>query len=148
VLMAGGAKARFVAVNVNGPPADPSVVFCTAIVAAVGVLTVLVMTQAIFAAARMFAAGMVSTLPTSDPKLAGLPVMAIFESEQVAEVAVKFEATASVIATAVLKDDTVTGVGTAGVAVLVALVVMDGRAAAKFVAENVNGPPMAPAVIF
>ena len=40
------------------------------------------------------------------------------------------------------------GVGAAGVAVPVEVVVMDGGAEARFVEVNVNAPPIAPVVIF
>lgn len=146
--MEGGVSARLVAVNVKGPPAEPNVVFCNAIVAAVGVLTVLVMVQVIFAAAKTLAAGMVSTLPTSPPKLAGLPVIAELASVQVAAVAVKFAVAASVIVTAVLKAVTLIGVGAAGVAVLTADVVIAAGAEARLVTVNVKGPPIAPEVTF
>ena len=148
VVMLAGAEARFVAVKVKGPPADPRVIFCTATVAAVAVLTVLVMVHVIFAAAFTLAAGTVSTLPASAPKLAGFPVIAELASTQVADVAVKFAAGVSVIVTAVLKAVTLMAVGAAGVAVLVLVVVIAAGAEARFVAAKVNGPPMAPAVIF
>ena len=148
VVIAAGAEARFVEVNVNGPPADPRVVFCTATVAAVAVLTVLVMVQVIFAAASTLAAGIVNTLPTSVPKLAGFPVMAALASVQVAAVAVKFVAGVSVMVTAVLNAVTLIAVGAAGVAVLGDVVVIAAGAEARFVAANVKGPPMALAVIF
>lgn len=45
---------------------------------------------------------MVKTLPVSEPKLAGFPVMAEFASVQVAAVALKLVAGVSVIVTAVL----------------------------------------------
>jgi hypothetical protein len=148
VVILAGAEARFVAVKLNGPPAEPKVVFCTATVAAVAVFTEFVMVQLIFAAATTLAAGMVSTLPTRAPKLAGLPVIAALVSVQVAAVAVKFVAGVSVIVTAVLKAVTLIAVGVAGVAVLVVVVVIAVGAEARFVAANVNGPPIAPDVIF
>ena len=43
VVMAAGFDVRFVAVNVNGPPAAPNVIFWTATVATLAVLTALVM---------------------------------------------------------------------------------------------------------
>ena len=147
-MMAAGVDARFVAANVKGPPAEPRVIFCTATVAAVAVFTVFVMVHLICAAATIFAAGMVSTLPASVPKLAGLPVTAALESVQLAAVAVKFVARVSVIVTAVLKAVTLMAVGDVGVAVLTAVVVMAGGALARLVDVNVKGPPMAPDVIF
>ena len=91
-----------VAENVKGPPAAPVVIFCKAIVAEVGVLTVLVNVQVICAAAKTLAAGTVKTLPARVPKLAGLPVTAAFASVQLAADAVKFAAGVSVTVTAVL----------------------------------------------
>jgi hypothetical protein len=82
VVMFVGADARFVAANVNGPPKKPSVVFFKAKV--VG-LAALVKVQAICAAGKTLAAGIVSNWPTSPPKLAGLPVTAEFASVQLAE---------------------------------------------------------------
>jgi hypothetical protein len=146
--MAAGVEARFVDVNVKGPPADPKVVFCKATVAAVAVLTVFVIVQLIFAAASTLTAGMVITLPASVPKLAGLPVIAELASVQVTAEAVKFVAGVSVMVTAVLKAVTLIAVGTAGVAVFGEIVVIAAGVDARFVAAKVKGPPMAPAVIF
>ena len=102
MVMAAGFDARFVAVNVNGPPAAPNVTFWSATVATVAVLTALVMVQRICAAARTLVAGMVNTLPAREPKLTGFPVMAEFASVQVAAVALKLAAGVSVMVTAVL----------------------------------------------
>lgn len=148
VEIAAGAEARLVDVKVKGPPADPSVVFCTATVAAVAVLTELVMVQVILAAATTLIAGTVNTLPASVPKLAGLPVMAALASVQLAAVAVKFVAGVSVIVTAVLNAVTLMAVGTAGVAVLGDVVEIAAGADARLVTAKLKGPPMAPAVIF
>jgi len=148
VVIAKGVVARFVALNVKGPPAEPSVDFCNATVAAVAVLTVFVMVQVICAAAKIFAAGMVNTLPTSVPKLAGFPVTAALASVQVADEAVKFVAGVSVIVTAVLKAVTLMAAGAAGVAVFVVVVVIAAGAEARLLTANVKGPPMAPEVIF
>ena len=148
VVMAAGVDARFVEVNVNGPPAEPSVIFWTAIVAATAVLTVLVSVQEICAAATTFAAGMVITLPASVPKLAGLPVTAALASVQITALAVKFVAGVSVIVTAVFNAVALMAVGEAGVAVPVAVVVTEGGLEARFVEAKVKGPPMAPVVIF
>lgn len=101
VVIAAGGEVRLVEENVNGPPAEPSVVFCTETVAAF-TLSVLVIVQVICAAARIFAAGMVSTLPARVPKLAGLPVTAELASVQLAADAAKLVAGVSVIVTAVL----------------------------------------------
>lgn len=65
-------------------------------------LTVLVIVQVICAAAKTLAAGIVNTLPASEPKLAGFPVIAELASVHVAAVALKFAAGVSVIVTAVL----------------------------------------------
>jgi hypothetical protein len=148
VVIAAGAEARFVDVKVNGPPADPKVVFCTATVAAAAVFTEFVMVQVILAAATTLMAGMVTTLPASVPKLAGLPVMAEFASVQLAALAEKLAAGVSVIVTAVLKAVTLIAVGTAGVAVLGDVVEIAAGADARLVAAKLNGPPMAPDVIF
>jgi ribosomal protein S28E/S33 len=147
VVIATGAVARFVAENVKAPPAEPSVVFCTATVAAF-TFSALVIVQVICAAAKTLAAGIVSTLPASVPKLAGLPVIAAFASEHDAADAAKLVAGVSVIVTAVLNAVTLMVVGAAGVAVLVEVVVIAAGADARLVAENVKGPPMAPDVIF
>ena len=148
VVMDAGIEARFVTAKANGPPAEPKVIFWTATVAATAVLTVLVRVQAICAAATTLTAGIVSTLPASVPKLAGLPVTAALASVQVAAVAVKFVAGVSVSVTAVFNVVTLMAVGEAGVAVPVAVVVIDGGDDARLVEANVNGPPMAPVVIF
>ena len=134
-----------VVAKVNGPPAAPRVTFCKA---TVGPLTALVKIQLICAAAKMFAAGIVSTFPAKVPNVPMLPLMPEFASVQVAVAAVKFVAGVSVTVTAVLNADTFIGVGAAGVAVPVAVVVIAGGAEARFVAENVNAPPTAPVVIF
>lgn len=102
VVMAAGTAFKLVAVKVKGPPAAPRVIFCTATVAAVAVLNVLVKVQVICAAANTLAAGMVSTLPAKLPKLAAFPVTAEFASVQVALDAVKLVAGVSVTVTAVL----------------------------------------------
>jgi hypothetical protein len=100
-----------------------------------------------FAAATMFAAGIVMTLPVNEPKLAGFPVIAAFASVQLTDDAEKFVTADSVIVTAVLRAVTVFAVGTAGVAVLFAVVVMEGGADTRLVEVKVNGPPIAPDVI-
>jgi hypothetical protein len=148
VVIDAGFDARFVAVNANGPPAAPKVIFCTATVATVAVFTALVIVQLIFAAASTFAAGIVSTFPASEPKLAGFPVIAEFASVQVAAVAVKLVAGVSVIATAVLNAVTLMAAGEAGVATPAPVVVMAVGLDAKLVAVKVNGPPIAAVVIF
>ena len=148
VVIAAGFDPRLVAVNANGPPAAPKVIFCTATVATVAVFTALLIVQVIFAAAKTLAAGMVSTLPATEPKLAGFPVTAEFASVQVPAVAVKLVAGVSVIATAVLNAVTLIAVGDAGVAIPAPVVVIAVGFEAKFVAANENGPPIAAVVIF
>lgn len=65
-------------------------------------LTILVNVQVIWALARMFVAGIVSTVPASVPKVpAGFPDAAALPSTQLADVIEKFVATVSVIVTAV-----------------------------------------------
>ena len=147
VVIAGGADAIFVDVKVNGPPAAPRVDFCTATVAAAA-FSALVRTQVIFAAATTLAAGIVTTLPAKVPKVPVLPVTAELESVQLTALAVKFVAAVSVIVTAVFRAETVIGVGTAGVAVPVAVVVIAAGADARLVCVKVKGPPTAPVVIF
>jgi hypothetical protein len=148
VVMGAGVRVRLVATNVNGPPAAPMVIFCTATVAVVAVFTVLESVQRICAAATIFAAGMVTTLPAKVPKLAGFPVTAEFVSVQLTEVAVNLVPGFSVMVTAVLSVVTFIAVGDAGVAVFTVEVVMDAGAEARFVAVYVNAPPIAPTVTF
>jgi hypothetical protein len=109
----GGVERRFVEVKVNAPPAAPKVIFCTA---TVGAFTLLVSVHVICAAARMLAAGMVTTFPASVPNVAGLPVTVAFASVQLTDEATKPAAGVSVIVTAVFNALTVLAVGTAGVA--------------------------------
>ena len=102
MVIAAGVDFKLVDVKVKGPPAAPSVIFCTATVAAVAVLNVLVKVQLICAAAKILAAGMVSTLPAKVPNVPTLPVTAELASVQVAVEAVKLVAGVSVTVTAVL----------------------------------------------
>ena len=111
-------------------------------------MTALVIVQVILAAARILAAAMVNTLPASEPKLAGLPVIAALASAQLAAAAVKFVAGVSVMATAVLNAVTLMAAGEDGVATPAPVVVMAMGFEAKLVAVNVNGPPIAAVVIF
>lgn len=99
--MPGGGEVRFVDVNVNGPPEAPVVVFCTETVG-VAALRPLVMTQVICAAAKTFAAGMVTTLPANDPNVGGLPVIGALASEQLTAEIAKLAVGVSVIVTSVL----------------------------------------------
>ncbi len=86
VVILAGALAKFVAVNVNGPPNDAWVIFWSAKVVGLGLL---VKVQVIWAAGKTFAAGMASNCPVRVPKLAGLPVTAAFASVQLAPLNVK-----------------------------------------------------------
>ena len=96
VLMLPGVDAKFVDVNVNGPPKEPDVVFCSA---NVGFFGALVKVQTIFANGFRLAAGTVMTLPASVPKLAGLPVVPEFVSVQLPLDSVKLLLAASVSVT-------------------------------------------------
>lgn len=80
VVILAGADARFVTVNVKGPPNAPEVIFCKANVAGLGVL---VKVHRIFAKGFRLVAGTVITLPASVPKLAGFPVVMALVSVQV-----------------------------------------------------------------
>jgi hypothetical protein len=70
--MLAGAETRFVALNVNGPPNEPIVIFCNASVGGFGALPKV---QIILAKGFRLITGTVITLPASVPKLAGLPVV-------------------------------------------------------------------------
>ena len=102
VVIGAGVERKLVDEKVNGPPAAPEVVFCTATVAEVAVITALVNTQLICAPAKTFAAGIVSTLPAKAPKVPTLPVTAELASVQLAADALKLAAGVSVTVTAVL----------------------------------------------
>ena len=106
------------------------------------------MVQEICAAATTLAAGMVSTLPVSVPKVAGLLVTAALASVQLAVVAVKLGARVSVMVTAVFKVVTLLVVGEAGVGVAADVVVIAAGFVTRFVDAKLNGPPTAPMVIF
>ena len=93
VVIAAGVVPRFVTAKVNGPPMPPVVIFCTATVAG---LAALVKAQVIWLADKTLAAGMVSTLPLNEPKLAGLPVLPALASLHVADVGVKLPLAVSV----------------------------------------------------
>ena len=101
VDMFAGVPARLVAVKLNGPPVKVVVIFWIATRGIAG-FTILVKMQLICALARTLAAGMVSTLIARVPNdPAGFPDAAALLSVQLADVMVKFVATASVIVTAV-----------------------------------------------
>jgi hypothetical protein len=145
VEIAEGMEARFETEKLNGPPAAPVVVFRSETVAGIAVLVIV---QTMRAAGSTLAAGTVSTLPASVPKLAGLPVKLALVSLQTAAVVVKLAFAPSVICTSVLTVVTWIGVGTAGAATLAAVVVILAGVDDKLVAVNVNGPPNEPEVIF
>ena len=77
VVMAAGLEAMLVPTKENGPPAAPTVIFCTAMDAGKGVLA---KPQVITADEITLAAGMVKVLPAIVPKLAGLPLTDALES--------------------------------------------------------------------
>jgi hypothetical protein len=145
VVTLGGFEARFVAVNVNGPPNDPVVIFCKVNVAGFGVL---VNVQTIFAKSFKFIAGTVMVLPAKLPKLAGLPDVPALVSVQVPLLKLKLAFAPSVNVTGFALFVTVLLTTVVGAAVPAAVVVMFGGAPLKFVAVNVNGPPANPVVIF
>ena len=93
VVMDAGVVARLVTAKLNGPPSPPVVIFCTATDAG---FAALVKTQLIWLAEITLVEGMLSTLPTSVPKLAGLPVLAPLTSLHIAEVGVKLPLAVSV----------------------------------------------------
>ena len=96
VVIAAGTAERLATAKLNGPPAPPVVTFLTATVAATAVLVKL---QLIWAAGKIFAAGIVSVVPLSEPKLAGFPVTAEFASLHVAALGLKLPLAASVTCT-------------------------------------------------
>ena len=82
-----------VAVNVNGPPNPPDVVFCKANVGGFGAL---VKVHTIRAKVLRFTTGTVITLPASVPKLAGFPEVAALVSVQTQLLILKLLLAASV----------------------------------------------------
>ena len=96
VVMLAGVEAKFVTVNVNGPPNEPAVVFCKANVGGFGTLSNV---QMILANGFKFTAGTVMMLPARLPKLAGLPVVPEFVSVQLPLDNVKLVLAASVSVT-------------------------------------------------
>lgn len=145
VVMFVGLDAKFVAMNVNGPPKEPVVIFCKANVAGLGAL---VKVQMIFEKSFRLVAGTVITLPTKVPKLAGFPVVPEFVSVQAPLESVKLALTASVKVTGLALLVTVLFIGATGAAVPAAVVVMFGGRPVKFVAVKLKGPPANPVVIF
>ena len=145
VVMLAGFDAMFVAVNVNGPPNDPVVIFCKATVAGLGAL---VKVQTIFEKSFKLTAGTVMTLPASVPKLAGLPVVPELVSVQVPVERLKLVLAASVNVTGLALLVTVLFTTVTGAAVPAVMVVIFGGTPVKFVAVKVKGPPGKPVVIF
>lgn len=145
VVMLGNTPAKFVAVNVNGPPKDPAVIFCKASVGGFGAL---VKVQTIFENSFRFTAGTVMVLPANAPKLAGLPVVPAFVSVQAPLDKVKLVLAASVKVTGLALLDTVLLIGVTGAAVPAVAVVMFGGKPVRFVAVKLNGPPAIPVVTF
>jgi hypothetical protein len=142
-----GADAKFVAVNVNGPPVEPAVIFCSV---KVGNFGVFVKVQIIFAKGFKLIVGRVTTLPARDPKLAGFPDVAALLSKQVAVDKLKLLLAVSVNVTGVLM--LVTEIKftdpTGGVGVLGAGVVSAAGVPARFVVVKLNGPPAKTSVVF
>ena len=145
VVTLGGFEARLVAVNVNGPPNEPVVIFCKVNVAGFGVL---VKVQTIFAKSFKLMAGTVMVLPAKLPKLAGLPEVPALVSVQVPLLKLKLAFAPSVNVTGFALFVTVLLITIVGAAVPATVVVMLGGEPVKFVAVNVNGPPANPVVIF
>ena len=96
VVIFAGAEARLVAVNVNGPPNEPEVIFWRVNVGGFGALVKL---QRILANGFKLAAGIVITFPASDPTVVGLPLVAALVSVQTAPVKLKLLLLASVSVT-------------------------------------------------
>ena len=145
VVMFAGFDAKFVAVNVNGPPKEPVVIFCKASVAGLGAF---VKVHTIFEKSFKLRAGTLMVLPAKVPKLAGLPVVPEFVSVQAPLDSVKLALAASVKVTGLALLVTVLFIGATGAAVPAAVVVMFGGRPVKFVAVKLKGPPAKPVVIF
>lgn len=145
VVMFVGFEARLVAVNVNGPPNEPDVIFCNATVGGLGAF---VKVHTIFEKSFKLVAGTVIMLPAKVPKLAGLPVVPELVSVQAPVAKVKLALAASVRVTGLALFVTVLLIGVVGAAVPAAVVVMFGGRPVRFVAVKLNGPPVIPVVIF
>lgn len=145
VEMFAGLDARFVDVNVNGPPNEPVVVFCKENVAGLGAL---VNVQTIFAKVFRLTIGTVMVLPARLPKLAGLPLVPAFVSVQPKPDTVKLVLAASVKVTGEALLAMVLETGVVGAAVAAAVVVILEGVPCRFVAVKVKGPPANPVVIF
>ena len=145
VVTLGGLEAKLVAVNMNGPPKEPAVIFCKLSVAGLGVL---VKVQTILAKGFRLVARMVIVLPANVPKLAGFPVVPELVSVHVPVDRLKFVLAASVKVTGLMMFVTELLFTVAGAAVPATVVVIFGGVPARLVAMNVNGPPARPVVIF
>ena len=146
VVMFAGFEARFMAVNVNGPPKEPVVTFCNVSVAGLGTL---VKVQTILAKDFKLVAGTVMTLPATVPKVPdGLPELLKLVSVQVPVDRLKLVLAASVNVTGLALLVTVLFTGVTGAAVPADVVVIFGGVPVKLVAVKVNGPPTKPVVIF
>lgn len=104
------------------------------------VARVFVNVQVKSAPATTFVAGMVRTLPESEPKVPVLPVVAEFASVQLAAVAAKPDAGVSVIVMALPIVATGMGVGVGGKAVPAVVVVMLAGVELRFVDVKLNVP--------
>ncbi len=146
VVIFAGFEARFVAVNVNGPPKDPVVIFCSVRVAGLGAL---VKVQTIFAKSFKLVAGIVMTLPAKVPKVPdGLPDVPELVSVQVPVDRLKLVLAASVKVTGLALLVTVLLTSVTGAGVPAVVVVILGGVPVRLVAAKVNGPPGKPVVIF
>lgn len=145
VVMAAGVDARFVTVNVKGPPTAPAVVFCNV---KVGGLGALVNVHTIRAKGLRLVVGTVITLPANVPKAAGFPDVAALVSVHMAAERSKLLLAASVSVTGVVMLVTDTELSVAGAAVPAAVVEMVGTVPARFVAVKLKGPPGKSVVIF
>ena len=146
VVIADGTAERFVAVNVNGPPNEPVVIFLSAID---GICAALLNVQTNLANGFRLTTGIVNTLPASVPSTpAGFPDVPLLLSTQDAVVRLKLLFAASVKVTAVVVVVTVMGAGATGAAVPAVTVVILLIVPVKLVAVKVNGPLAAPVVIF
>ena len=145
VVIFAGFEIKFVAVNENGPPNDPAVIFCNATVGGLGAL---VKVHTIFAKSFKLMAGTVIVLPAKVPKLAGFPDVPEFVSVQTPVDNVKFALADSVKATGLALLVTVLLIGVTGAAVQADMVVILGGVPVKLVDVKMKGPPETAVVIF
>ena len=145
VVMLAIAAVKFVAVNINGPPKDPGVVFCKVKLAGFGAL---VNVQTILEKSFKLITGMLMVLLAKVPKLAGFPVVPEFVSVQAPPERLKLVFAASVKVTGLAVLVTVMYTGATGAAVAAAVVVILGGAPVRLVAVKLNGPPASSVVIF